>query len=310
MKEPAGNQHIRRLLLQTIKSDKVAHAYFFSGQDGIGKKLHAIEFAMMLNCAGSNLIPCRQCNSCQKIMKNIHPDLKIVSTEKKLIKLDAIKDIQGFALTRPFEGKYKVIIIDDAHKMNLSASNALLKTLEEPSAGSIIILVSQNPKSLPPTIVSRCIKINFSDLEEEDLESVLLALNYEPQKIKNILPLSSGSLKQALTYLEEDTYGYVTEAIAFLSHLGKKKFTEISAFSERTAQKNLEHIFFHVSNQFYSLRIKEDISNGDECDKTNLFNSLVCHEKTVSFIRLLRYNISKAFLIEAFLLTLTHSEET
>ena len=137
-----GNEPQKKLLLNTVKEDRISHAYIFSGIDGIGKKLFALEFAKLVNCKNrtsqsqspGDPQPYCQCQSCSKIDKNINPDVTLLPyPDEKTIKVDSIKkDVEEKIYLHPFESLYKVFIIDNAERMNSSAQNAFLKTLEEP----------------------------------------------------------------------------------------------------------------------------------------------------------------------------------
>jgi len=194
-KEIIGQGKAINILLGTIKRNRIPSAYLFSGESGIGKKLTAINLAKTLNCMkavtsnelevtsknqrqnselNSSLIDCcDECASCKKIDNQAHPDFLMVSPEKGEIRVDEIRAIEEALSFSPYEGIRKVVIVDDADMMNASAANAFLKTLEEPPAQSIIILVSASPDRLPETIRSRCARINFSPLSPEKCEEVI-----------------------------------------------------------------------------------------------------------------------------------------
>ncbi|MCX7991149.1 MAG: DNA polymerase III subunit delta', partial [Proteobacteria bacterium] len=196
--QPQGNRSVLKILERLSANKKIPHAYIFSGREGIGKKLYALFFAKMLNClAEKGQKPCNVCSNCIKLGKNIHPDIKIISTDKKQIKVEEIKSAISFTNSSPIEGRYKFIIIDDAHKMNQFSSNSLLKTLEEPLSDSIFILITDNDKNLLPTILSRCVKISFGPLTEKELEEILIQKGYRKEQIFQIVPYANGSVKIA-----------------------------------------------------------------------------------------------------------------
>ncbi len=300
---PQGNKSVLAILSRLSKSKRIPHAYIFYGPSGVGKKLFALYFARMLNCLNpkDNHLPCFNCINCYKIDNNIHPDLKIVATEKKQIKIDEIREVTNFTYTSPLEGRFKVIIIDDAHKMNVFSANALLKTLEEPLSNSVIILITDNLKALLPTIQSRCIKISFSALTEEEILSILTKKDYDINKVKNILPFSSGSVKMAEELLDDKNYDLAIELIEHLQKFNHLRFLEISTLSERIGQNNFEETAFNIMLQFFrnqALKINEHI-----------FSYISAYEKVLMFKRYLRYNISKSFILEALFLSLALSEE-
>lgn len=161
----------------------------------MGKRLCALAFIKTLNCTGhaqaddqqasllgmsepaeSEVDPteaCGQCPSCRKLESGSHPDFKIVEPEAGIIKVEQIREVEEVLSLKPFEGRLSTVIIDRAECMNQSAANAFLKTLEEPSPYSLIVLISSRPDWLPITIRSRCLRVNFSPLGEADTDAVL-----------------------------------------------------------------------------------------------------------------------------------------
>jgi DNA polymerase-3 subunit delta' len=179
-----GHERPRSVLLGSISLDRVATSYLFTGESGTGKRLTALEFAKAVNCLNPVEVSvtglagktsgsvysdaCDICSSCRKISAGIHPDLRMIEPEGGLIKIDAIRDIQEFLSYKAHEGRRKVVIIDNAELMNQPASNAFLKTLEEPPKDSLIILVTMYHDLLLPTIRSRCFRVMFSPLNREE----------------------------------------------------------------------------------------------------------------------------------------------
>jgi len=185
-----------RLLKESVKSSRLGGSYLFTGEEGIGKKFTAKTLAKALNCENQALDSCDKCASCMKIEKGQHPDVHLIDgsltlltvglehsqiaasritepAESGSIKIEHIRRLQKDINLKPYEGKKKVFIIDNAHNLTEEASNALLKILEEPPAQSLIILISAKPSALFKTIVSRCQAIKFFPLERSGLEAIL-----------------------------------------------------------------------------------------------------------------------------------------
>jgi len=195
MKDIIGQNKAVSMLQGILQRDRLAGAYLFCGESGIGKKTTAINFAKAVNClrTGGNstdrevgflLTPdpqsqipafdaCEVCDSCLKINAGTHPDVITIAPEERIIKIEEIRAIEGALSFRPFEGKKKTVIVDDADSMNSSAANAFLKTLEEPPEDSLIILISSRPDRLPATIRSRCSKISFQTHSLSSCEEIL-----------------------------------------------------------------------------------------------------------------------------------------
>jgi DNA polymerase-3 subunit delta' len=222
LKDIIGQDRAIAILKGCVAKDRIPHALFFTGDEGIGKKLTAMNFAKALQClksvsedlfssGGENqLAPvtadgtdaCDTCPSCTKIEKGNHPDVLFIAPEGdgRQITVSAIRQLQDSLAYKPFEGKWKVAIIDNAEKLNPSAANAFLQTLEEPSAQSILILISSRPDMLLPTIRSRCQRITFSPLPVDTMGR-LLRKNFDGMdegESKLLGTLSGGRLGYAL----------------------------------------------------------------------------------------------------------------
>jgi DNA polymerase-3 subunit delta' len=216
-----GQQKVKEILSSQIKSGKIAHAYIFMGQDGVGKRLMASELAKILNCTTSTFLKgeagsCGVCSSCDKITKNIHPDVHFVDFVKqaqlecgdldkqKIIKIETIRYMQKEVFTKIHEGKWKVFVIEPAEKMNTAAANSLLKTLEEPPENTIIILLARHKETIPKTIISRSQILFFQPLSA-DMVSTWLMLNcsLDSNRAKEIAELSEGSLETAKRLIDE-----------------------------------------------------------------------------------------------------------
>lgn len=168
--------HDRRIgiLKRALAGGTLAHAYLFSGEEGIGKKMTALALAAAANCAqaGANGA-CGICPSCRKTAAGTHPDVHLLAPDGDEIKIDQVRQAQADLSLRPFEGAKKILIVDGAESMNDASANALLKTLEEPPGESVIILVSTMPQGLLPTIRSRCQEVRFLPLPRRVLAQAL-----------------------------------------------------------------------------------------------------------------------------------------
>jgi DNA polymerase-3 subunit delta' len=194
-----GQEKAIAVLQHALRHDRIPQAYVFAGPDGIGKKLSAITLAKALNCRECEDDSCDQCVSCHKIDGGNHPDVRIIEPEGQFIKIDQIRALQKDAGYKPFEGKRKVYIIDQAEAMRPESANALLKTLEEPSADCLIILVTANVYALLPTVISRCQFLRFISLGVRTLAELLTQkYQLEPERARLIASLSEGCPGRAL----------------------------------------------------------------------------------------------------------------
>ena len=164
-----GNENIKELLQNSIKTNNLVHSYMFVGPNGIGKKLFADAFAKMILCEEHNS-SCNECNSCILFSSQNHPDFMVIDAENsKEIKIAQVRFLQEKIAEKPVVSNKKVYIINNADLMNTEAQNCLLKTLEEPPEYAVIILVLSNESKLLNTIKSRCTKISFNRLTNDEL---------------------------------------------------------------------------------------------------------------------------------------------
>lgn len=162
------------IIKEYIKQPSASRSYLFSGPDGTGKRLLAKTLSKALNCQAQTIDSCDRCPSCLKIEQNQHPDVHLIDDrDSNSIKIEDIRTLQKNINLRPYEGRKKVFIIDNAHNLTSEAANALLKILEEPPKDSLLILVSSKITLLFKTIVSRCQILKFYPMERIVLEALL-----------------------------------------------------------------------------------------------------------------------------------------
>lgn len=231
-----GHDFQKEILKRAASEGLVSHSYLFSGPDGIGKKLVANEFAKLINCQTGDSLNSDSCDcsSCSKIDKGIHPDVIYVQFEGvKSIKVEQVREgVEERLFLKSFEGKYKIVIVDEAHRMSNGAQNAFLKTLEEPPPNSVIILITSNPDSLLPTIRSRCQLIKFNPLPEElILEELKKRDELSSEEAQICSKLSRGSLGKALS-MDLETIEWRKELIQFLINLKPNSAMRVISLAE------------------------------------------------------------------------------
>ncbi len=241
-KDIKGQDKAIELLVSGIKQKRLAHAYLFAGPESIGKGKAAQTLAKTLNCEEEKLDSCDKCPSCRKIDNGNHPDVHWISPEGRgdIIKIEKIRWLRQNISLKPYEAKAKFYIIDKAHKMNDAASNALLKTLEEPPANSILILISQNPERLFYTIKSRCQKVNFKAMDQDALARILKdEYNLSSEKSHFFSFFSSGRIGKAILLKDENTLEWKNRLIDEFIDRGSV-FDEESAFFSNERKNILE----------------------------------------------------------------------
>lgn len=201
-----GHEQNIEHLENAIENGQVSHAYIFNGEDGIGKMTTTKAFVKALLCESKN--SCGTCQSCIQIDSGNHPDVIYVTHEKAGITVDDIRDqVNQSVFVKPYSSDYKVYIIDEADKMNAAAQNALLKTIEEPPAYAVIILLSNNKESFLETIVSRCVVLNFGPLKESQVREYLHS-HYDNMNGREDLAVSysMGNIGKAKKVIESDDF--------------------------------------------------------------------------------------------------------
>ncbi len=195
-----GQEKALAVLQHALRHERVPQAYVFAGYEGIGKKFSALMLAKALNCHEKQDDACDRCISCHKVDNGNHPDVRIIEPDGQFIKIDQIREMQKDAGYKAFEGRRKVYIIDHAETMRDEAANALLKTLEEPAAECVIILVTANVYALLPTVLSRCQFIRFVTLGVEKLVKLLAQRQQlDEQRARLVASLSEGCPGRALS---------------------------------------------------------------------------------------------------------------
>jgi DNA polymerase-3 subunit delta' len=207
-----GHRPIVALLARSVARDSLPPSLIFAGPAGVGKRLAATALAQALNCQSlvtslqSPVVDgCGTCAACTRIARGIHPDvLALEPGETGSIKIEQVREAVDRAGYRPFEGKRRVVIIDEADALVSAAQNALLKTLEEPPSLSVFILVTSRPDVLLPTVRSRCPRLNFRPLSPNEITGALVARGQSETAARAVAAAADGSLGRAVEASAED----------------------------------------------------------------------------------------------------------
>jgi DNA polymerase-3 subunit delta' len=197
LRDVVGNQRAVQIIRKEIETGRVYPAYLFTGMEGIGKRLAALNMAKALNCPDGEGDACDNCPVCQRMDKGVHPDLLQINPTGEVIKIGQIRELQRSLAFKPYEARWRVVIVDGAERMTRETANAFLKTLEEPPQSTTIILIATAREGLPPTVLSRCQRVTFNPLSEEEVQKVL-ADQLTPEEIHIRAPLAGGSPGRAL----------------------------------------------------------------------------------------------------------------
>ena len=220
-----GNDIVKKDLQETVNSNLIGHSYIFQGPKGVGKYLFAKDFAKIILCEEKN--GCNECKSCIMFNSNNHPDFMIINEEEETIKIEAIREMLKKVIEKPIISKNKVYIINAADKMTKDAQNCLLKTLEEPPEYITIILIVSNENMLLTTIKSRCTKIIFNRLTEDELKKYIEE-NEDIRKAnlsEDLIKSSNGSISDLIKIAEnKEVYEKIESVLEKANSMSKLEF--------------------------------------------------------------------------------------
>lgn len=239
-----GQEQIKEHLGNALSTGKVSHAYIISGEKNAGKEFIARVFAMALQCEKGGTEPCQECHSCKQALSNNHPDIIRVAHEKpNTISVDDIRSqVNNDVAIKPYSSAYKVYIINEAEKMTAQAQNAILKTLEEPPAYAVIILLVANLNALLPTILSRCVVLNMKPVSDAQVKKYLMEqLQVPDYKAEVCVAFARGNVGKAKSLASSEDFENVkAEALSLLKYIQDMELNEIIAAIKRISEFKLE----------------------------------------------------------------------
>ena len=233
-----GNEKIRHHLRESIIKKSISHAYILAGDKGIGKSKIAREFAMELICEKHT--GCGECPACRQFLADAYPDFFYMDADgKESIGIDRIREnIVNDVSIRPYHGKVKIYIIDEADKMTVGAQNALLKTIEEPPEYVVILLLVRNMSLLLETIRSRCIKLLLSAVSNDRIKSWLVEKGISEDVATVVASYSNGAPGIAKVMAEsEDFAGMYNQNVEFLKKISEASINDILLFIEELKKR-------------------------------------------------------------------------
>lgn len=239
-----GQEQIKEHLQNALTTGKVSHAYIINGEKSSGKEFIAKIFAMTLQCEQGGMEPCNECRSCKQSLSKNQPDIIYVSHEKpNSIGVDDIRaQVNNDVAIKPYSSKHKVYIINEAEKMTPQAQNAILKTLEEPPAYAVIILLVSNINTLLPTILSRCVVLNMKPVRDALVKKYLMEeLQVPDYKAEVCVAFARGNVGKAKMLAASEEFENVkAEALSLLKYIKDMEIQEIVAAIKKINEYKLE----------------------------------------------------------------------
>lgn len=274
-----GQEQIKEHLRNALASGKVSHAYIINGEKNSGKEFIARVFSMALQCEKGEMEPCQECHSCKQALSGNQPDIiRIVHEKPNSIGVEDIRrQVNGDVAIKPYSSPYKVYIINEAEKMTVQAQNALLKTLEEPPAYAVIILLTANLNALLPTILSRCVVLNMKPVSDELVKQYLMEqLQVPDYKAEVCVAFARGNVGKAKALASSEDFENVkSEALSLLKYIHDMELSEIIAAIKKITEYKLEIgdyldifavwyrdvLLFKATNDVNSLVFREEIQS-------------------------------------------------
>lgn len=295
--EIKGQNSAVRILSSQLEAGKITHGYLLLGERGSGKEFLAKSLAKKILCL--NLKEKEACESCRKFELGGHPDFTYIDGREG-IKIDAVRSAIEMINLSPGLSKYKVLLVAKAEGLGIEAANALLKTLEEPPADSIIILTAVSEKSLPQTIISRTQRVKLLPLKEEDVKKDLSETGFDNLVIEKVMPFAESNIGEAKKlagdkeYLEYKKRLYEDIKIILVSQSIIEKFKIIESYDK---SKDLAMFFYSFSHYVFTELSKAVRNESAHSERLRLIA-----EKVLKIQGELEYNVNLRLAMEELIL--------
>ena len=243
-KDIIGHDEIISHLQNAIRLKKISHAYILDGEEGAGKNLLAQTFAQTLQCEKGGISPCGICRSCKQAISSNQPDIINVRHEKPgSIGVEDIREqLCGDIQIRPYSSPYKIYLIDEAEKMTVQAQNALLKTIEEPPSYAILFLLTSNPESFLPTILSRCVHLKLKPLMDSEIKKYLKEiLGISEDRADIYSAFARGNLGKAISVVSSENFQMMyEEMIQLMKNIPVIDISEILEYIHKWKEEKID----------------------------------------------------------------------
>lgn len=313
-----GHAQIISRLQALVQEGRVPHALLFGGLDGIGKFLTAQILAAALFCEQENK-PCGKCKSCLALLEHRHPDLFIIKPDGQAIKIEQMRRLQSEIALAPYLADKRVVIIDQADKLNVQSANSLLKTLEEPSGDVVFILVASNRQMLLDTILSRCVLVPFQPLNPAILTAALVQKRIISEEMAGVLAkLSGGSFGKALDLHENNGLKLRDQAFALVEGglcFSMQDVWHISQELSELEREKLQEVFLYLTMLFRDMLVLHSDETSILLYNVDLIDQLILQKQNwpqrklmqavaeiAKVQKMLKANVNIRLIVEQFLI--------
>lgn len=244
-----GHEKIKEYFKNAVTMDKVSHAYILNGADKSGKMMLAEAFAATLQCEKKGAQPCMECHSCKQAENHNQPDIIYVTHDKPntLGVEDIRRQINEDIALKPYSSPYKIYIVDEAEKMNMQAQNALLKTIEEPPAYAVLLLLTNNADSFLPTILSRCVRLNIQSVPDSLIRKLLIEEKKVPDYQAEVcVAFAQGNVGKAIQLAASEDFNEMKNSALQLI----KRLDEIELYEMTQAIKQITEYKLEITDYF------------------------------------------------------------
>lgn len=239
-----GQEQLKEHLQNAIKTNKVSHAYIINGEKNSGKEFIAKVFSMALQCEREGIEPCNECHSCRQALSQNQPDIiRVIHEKPNTIGVEDIRrQVNNDIAIKPYSSPRKIYIINGGEKMTPQAQNALLKTLEEPPAYAVIMILTSNVNSLLSTILSRCVVLNMKPVEDSLVKSYLMETVEIPDyKADVCVAFARGNVGKAKLLATSEEFDRIKEeAVTLLKYIKDMEMNEIVSAIKKITEYKLD----------------------------------------------------------------------
>ena len=239
-----GQKQLVEHLKNAISSQKISHAYIINGERSSGKEFIAGVFAQALQCEAEGIEPCNECHSCKQAVSGNHPDIIKVTHEKpNTIGVEDIRTrINNDIGIKPYSGPYKIYIMNEGEKMTVQAQNALLKTIEEPPAYAIILILTTNLDALLPTVLSRCVVLDMKPVADDLVKKYLMEeLKIPEYKADVCVAFARGNVGKAKALAASEEFDNIkNEAVTLLKYIREMELSDIVTAIRKISEYKME----------------------------------------------------------------------